>query len=117
MDLTLAPILTSLFLTFLFSFFISSLLFSRVSIKHINKKMEKDGVYPPSWDQGIGASASVYVFAILFNKYRIKNKLFDARFIAKHARTIDKVIAAIYFTSVAGMIICLCIITLFKSLT
>ena len=115
MDLTLAPILTSLFLTFLFSFFISSLLFSRVSMKHINKKMELDD--PPSWDRGIGASASFYVFAILFNKYRIKNKLFDARFIAKHARTIDKVIAAIYFTSVAGMIICLCIITLFKSLT
>ena len=106
-----------LLITFICVCFISSLLFSRVSIKHINKKMEKDGVYPPSWDQGIGASASVYVFAILFNKYRIKNKLFDARFIAKHARTIDKVIAAIYFTSVAGMIICLCIITLFKSLT
>ncbi|HEA16583.1 MAG TPA: hypothetical protein ENH88_09105 [Pseudoalteromonas prydzensis] len=111
----LAPILTYLFLTFLFSFFISSLLLSRMSIKHINIQMEKDGVYPPSWDRGIGASASFYVFAMLFSKYRIKNTLFDARFVAKHARPIDRVIAAVHFISVTGMIICLCIITLFKS--
>ena len=115
MDLTLAPILISLFLTFLVSFFISSLLFSRVSMKHINKKMEKNGVYPPSWDRGIGASASFYVFAILFNKYRIKNKLFDARFIANHTRPIDRVITAAHFASVTGTTISLCIALYYQS--
>ncbi|WP_404343463.1 hypothetical protein [Pseudoalteromonas mariniglutinosa] len=107
----LTSFLVYLFLTFLFSFFISSLLLSRMSIKHINKQMAKDGVYPPSWDRGIGASASFYVFAMLFNKYRIKNQLFDARFVAKHARPIDKIIGATHSISVAGTVVCLCIIT------
>ncbi len=77
--------------------------------------MEKDSVSPPSWDKGIGASASFYVFAILFNKYRIKNKLFDARFIANHTRPIDRVIAASHFVSATGMAISLCIVSYYQS--
>ena len=39
--------------------------------------MELDDLHLHSWDRGIGASDSFYVFAILFNNYRIKNKLSD----------------------------------------
>jgi len=111
----LAPFLIYLFYIFLISTFASSILFSRISIKYINKNMEKDGVDPPSWDRGIGASASFYIFAMFFERSRTPTPMFDARFVAKHARPIDRVIAAAHFISVTGMIICLCIITLFKS--
>ena len=77
--------------------------------------MELDDAYSPSWDKGIGASVSFYVFAILFNKYRIKNKLFNARFIANHTRPIDRVIAAAHFVSVTAMAISLCIALYYQS--
>ena len=54
--------------------------------KHINKNMEKDGVYPPSWDKGIGASVSFYIFAMFFERSRIPTPMFDGRFVAKYAR-------------------------------
>ena len=77
--------------------------------------MEKDSVSPPSWDKGIGASASFYVLTILFNKYRIKNKLFDGRFVANHTRPIDRVITAAHFVSVKGAAISLCIALYYQS--
>jgi len=77
--------------------------------------MELDDAYSPSWDKGIGASVSFYVFAILFNKYRIKNKLFNARFIANHTRPIDRVIAAAHFVPVTAMAISLCIALYYQS--
>ncbi len=77
--------------------------------------MELDDLHLHSWDRGIGASDSFYVFAILFNNYRIKNKLFDARFIANHTRPIDRVITAAYFLSVTGTTISLCIALYYQS--
>ncbi|GEM_PF-6454105 len=43
--------------------FASGVLFYRVSVKY----MEKDGVSPPGWDKGIGASVSFYIFAIFLS--------------------------------------------------
>ena len=77
--------------------------------------MELDDAYSPSWDKSIGASVSFYVFAILFNKYRIKNKLFDGRFVANHTRPIDRVITAAHFVSVKGAAISLCIALYYQS--
>ena len=77
--------------------------------------MELDDAYSPSWDKGIGASVSFYVFAILFNKYRIKNKLFDGRFVANHTRPIDRVITAAHFVSATGMAISLSIVSYYQS--
>lgn len=111
----LAPFLVYLFYIFLISTFASSILFSRISIKYINKNMEKDGVHPPSWDRGIGASVSFYIFAMFFKRSRIPTPMFDGRFVAKYARPIDKVIGAIHSISVLGTIVCLCIITYLQS--
>lgn len=47
--------------------FASGVLFYRVSVKYIDKHMEKDGVSPPGWDKGIGASVSFYIFAMFLN--------------------------------------------------
>ena len=36
---------------FMIGTFASGILFSRISVKHINKNMEKDGVFPPKLGQ------------------------------------------------------------------
>ena len=101
-------------LIFLVISFASSILFSRISIKYINKNMEKDGVDPPSWDRGIGASASFYIFAMFFERSRTPTPLFDGRFVAKYARPIDRIIGAIHSISVAATALCLCIVSYFS---
>ena len=77
--------------------------------------MEKDGVEAPTWDKGIGASVSFYIFAIFFERSRVPTPMFDGRFVAKYARPVDKVIGAIHSISVAGTIVCLCTITYLQS--
>lgn len=99
---------------FMIGTFASGVLFSRISVKHINKNMEKDGVHPPNWDQGIGASVSFYVFAMFFERSRIPTPMFDGRFVAKYSRPIDKVLGAVHLISVIGMMLCLCIVTYFS---
>ena len=94
--------------------FASGVLFYRVSVKHIDKHMEKDGVSPPGWDKGIGASVSFYIFSMFFERSRIPTPLFDGRFVAKYARPIDKVIGAAHLISVFGAIICLCIVSYYQ---
>jgi hypothetical protein len=76
--------------------------------------MELDDAYSPSWDKGIGASVSFYIFAMFFERSRIPTPLFDGRFVAKYARPIDKVIGAAHLISVFGAIICLCIVSYYQ---
>lgn len=76
--------------------------------------MEKDGVLPPNWDKGIGASVSFYVFAMFFERSRIPTPMFDGRFVAKYARPVDKTIGMIHLISVTGMMLCLCIVSYFS---
>ncbi|WP_413403457.1 hypothetical protein [Pseudoalteromonas sp. KJ71-7] len=99
---------------FMIGTFASGVLFSRISVKHINKNMEKDGVLPPNWDKGIGASVSFYIFAMFFERSRIPTPMFDGRFVAKYSRPIDKVLGAVHLISVTGMMLCLCIVTYFS---
>lgn len=110
----LAPFLIYFFFIFLFSTFISGVLYSRISVKYINSKMEEDGVYPPCWDKGIGASVSFYIFAMFFERSRIPTPMFDGRFVAKYTRTLDKIIGAIHLVSIIGAVLSLCIITFLK---
>ncbi|MBC7007675.1 hypothetical protein BIZ38_04310 [Pseudoalteromonas sp. BZK2] len=94
--------------------FASGVLFYRVSVKYIDKHMEKDGVSPPGWDKGIGASVSFYIFAMFFERSRIPTPMFDGRFVAKYTRTLDKIIGAIHLVSIIGAVLSLCIITFLK---
>ena len=102
------------FIIFTVVTFASGVLFYRVSVKYIDKHMEKDGVSPLSWDKGIGASVSFYIFAMFFERSRIPTPLFDGRFVAKYARPIDRVIGAAHLISVFGAIICLCIVSYYQ---
>ena len=74
-------------------------------MKYIDKHMEKDSVSPPSWDRGIGASAPFYALAIFVKRARKSTPLFDGRFVAKHARPIDKFLAFLHLVSTSGFII------------
>tara|TARA_Y100000034_G_scaffold131649_1_gene192858 strand:+ start:1075 stop:1422 length:348 start_codon:yes stop_codon:yes gene_type:complete len=85
--------------------FIFVVLFARISIKHINKKMLKDNITPPLWDKGVGASAPFYAMAIFFKRSRLPTPLFDGRFKAKHARPVDKVLAFLHLFTMAGLTI------------
>ncbi|WP_076924954.1 hypothetical protein [Pseudoalteromonas sp. EB27] len=101
-------------IVFMIGTFASGILFSRISVKHINKNMKKDGVLPPNWDKGIGASVSFYVFAMFFERSRIPTPMFDGRFVAKYARPVDKTIGMIHLISVTGMMMCMCIVSYFS---
>ncbi|MEM7421728.1 MAG: hypothetical protein AAF364_18700 [Pseudomonadota bacterium] len=83
--------------------FIFVVLFTRISIKHINKKMLKDNITPPLWNKGVGAP--FYAMAIFFKRSRLPTPLFDGRFIAKHARPVDKVLAFLHLFTMAGLTI------------
>ena len=43
---------------------IMTVIFPRISVRHINNRMLENGVSPPSWDKGLGASAPFYALAI-----------------------------------------------------
>ncbi len=84
---------------------IMTVIFPRISIRHIESKMQENGVSPPSWDRGIGASAPFYALAIFVKRARKSTPLFDGRFVAKHARPIDKFLAFLHLVSTSGFII------------
>lgn len=43
---------------------IMTVIFPRISVRHINNRMLENGASPPSWDKGLGASAPFYALAI-----------------------------------------------------
>ncbi len=48
----------------IFNFLAATMWFARVSVKHIDRKLELSGVGKPEWD-GIGIRISIYALAIL----------------------------------------------------
>ncbi len=82
-----------------------AVLFPRISIKYIDRKMLQDGISSPSWDRGIGASAPFYAMAIFCKRARKPTPLFDGSHVAKHARPIDKVLAFLHLISTTGFIL------------
>ncbi len=42
------------------AFLISTLCFTRISMKHIEKKMRDEGIHEPLWDKGIGIRVTMY---------------------------------------------------------
>tara|TARA_B100000700_G_scaffold42090_1_gene43055 strand:- start:1072 stop:1413 length:342 start_codon:yes stop_codon:yes gene_type:complete len=101
--MTVEGIINLMLIIFMPLFLLMMVLFQRVSAAHISKGMESEGVPPPSWDKGLGASAPCYAMAIFFRRWRGPTFMFDGRLVPKYARTIDKVLAAIYLFSVIGV--------------
>ncbi|MFT4906087.1 MAG: hypothetical protein ACI978_000144 [Oleispira sp.] len=74
-----------------FSIFISTiatLLFSRISVKHIEREMAKEGIAPPVWDKGIGGRIIMYAMVIVANK-AAKTSPVEDEAILRHARKKD----------------------------
>jgi hypothetical protein len=91
---------------FLISFSTWSLaifLFGRISVKHIEREMAKEGIEQPLWDKGIGSIVVTYSLIMVFPK--LNPTIVDFEAVRKHTRKEDKTLAvflqissAIFFT-------------------
>jgi|TARA_B110000211_G_scaffold178214_1_gene201475 hypothetical protein len=78
-----------------FSIFISAiatLIFSRISVKHIEQEMVKEGIEPPVWDKGIGGRIIMYAMVIVANK-AAKTSPVEDEAILRHARKKDYILS------------------------
>lgn len=72
---------------------VSTLLFIRVSVKRIEKKMSKDGHGPVGWDRDTwGVRFPMYTTVLMRGK-PAKVSLVDDQLILKYATTFDRVLA------------------------
>jgi hypothetical protein len=86
---------------FVFSFLmagIGTFLFGRISVKHIEREMAKEGIEPPTWDKGIGGRVTMYAMVIVTNKVAKSSPVNDEA-ILRHTRNKDKQLALLYTIS------------------
>lgn len=74
------------------SFLISTLCFTRISMKYIEKKMREEGIYEPLWDKGLGIRVSMYGKVIRRQK-PAKATVVNDEAILRYARPIDLILA------------------------
>ncbi|CCN70505.1 hypothetical protein VIBNISFn118_220014 [Vibrio nigripulchritudo SFn118] len=84
--------------TLFFIMGIACILFCRISVKHIDSKMNENGISPPAWDRGIGARSIMYAMVLSSNKIA-KVSPVDDEAILKNSRKKDAVLAKIYLYS------------------
>ncbi|KOF29536.1 hypothetical protein ACX09_16975 [Vibrio alginolyticus] len=88
---------------------VSTLLFIRVSVKRIEKKMSKDG--PVGWDRDTwGVRFPMYTTVLMRGK-PAKVSLVDDQLILKYATTFDRVLAFVVTISFVLFLACGAIIT------
>lgn len=92
-------------LPIIISYLISTLCFTRISMKHIEKKMREEGIHEPLWDKGIGIRVSMYGKVIRRQK-PAKATIVNDEAILRHARPIDLVLARVMHYSLVMMMIC-----------
>ncbi|WDE03701.1 hypothetical protein SG34_020280 [Thalassomonas viridans] len=83
---------------------ISVFCFGRITVKHIEREMAKEGKLPPVWDKGIGGRLSPYAMAIIAKK-AARLSIVDDEAIRKHARRKDWYLAVFYFASFIAFLI------------
>jgi hypothetical protein len=78
-------------------------LFGRISVKHIERAMTKEGIEQPVWDKGIGSIIVTYSLIMVFP--RLNPTIVDFEAVRRHTRNKDKRLAfflqissAIFFT-------------------
>lgn len=84
-----------LFFVVLCMWCLTTLLFGRISVKHIEREMKKEGILPPVWDKGIGGRIIMYAMVITAKK-AVKKSPVDDEAILRHIRPIDKKLAWLY---------------------
>ncbi|WP_281556825.1 hypothetical protein [Thalassomonas sp. RHCl1] len=63
--------------------------FGRISVKHIENEMAKEGKLPPEWDKGIGARLAAYSSVNLFPNINRHASLIDVESTKRYGRKID----------------------------
>lgn len=94
------------FLSFI-SFFLLAInifAFGRISVRHIEREMEKKGLQPPFWDKGMGIRLSMYAFTIIRGKAD-NSLLIDQQSIIKHARKIDWYLAIVLMATITMLLV------------
>ena len=84
------------------SFFVwclATFLFSRISVKHIEREMAKEDIAPPAWDKGIGARMIAYAGIIVFPNLKRHASLVNIEATKRFCRKKDKQLALFYVTS------------------
>ena len=84
------------------SYLISTLCFTRISMKHIEKKMREEGIHEPLWDKGLGIRVSMYGKVIRRQKPAMATVVNDEA-ILRHARPIDLILARVMHISFIGL--------------
>lgn len=85
-----------------------SVCFGRISVKHIEQEMAKEGKSPPGWDKGIGARVGAYAVALVIKRIS-PHSIIDTKAAKRHARKKDVFLAKLFlsslvlFITVAGM--------------
>lgn len=83
---------------------IAILSFGRISVRHIEREMEKEGIAPPYWDKGVGIRNIMYAMTITRNRVN-KVTVFDEQAVIDHARKIDWYLAIFLQISTAAVFI------------
>lgn len=90
---------------------VSTLLFIRISVERIEKKMLRDGHDPIGWDRnGWGFRFPMYTSVLIRGK-PAKVSLVDDQLILKYATTFDRVLAYVVSISFMLFLVCGAIIT------
>lgn len=97
----------------IFYFGISTFLFGRITVKHIERATAKEGIDPPIWDKGIGARIVAYAGIIAFPNLKRHASLVNIKATKRFTREKDKKLAWLYIFSVASFFIVLIVFYLF----
>lgn len=92
---------------------ISTFLFGRITVKHIERAMAKEGIDPPIWNKGIGVRIVAYAGIIAFPNLKRHASLVNIEATKRFTREKDKKLAWWYIISVASFFIVLIVFYLF----
>ncbi len=82
---------------------LATLLFSRISVKHIESEMAKEGILPPEWDKGIGMRYPAYASIIMRPNTKRHASTVDIEATKRLSRRIDWYLAV--FVQLSSVII------------
>jgi hypothetical protein len=101
-----------------FSFFIwgiTTFLFKRISVNHIEQEMAKEGIIPPAWDKGIGARMIAYAGIIAFPNLNRHASLINIEATKRFSRKKDKYFAGLLISTSLLLFIVLAVFSIFFS--
>ena len=90
---------------------IAIFLFGRISVKHIEREMAKEGLEPPVWDKGIGSIIVTYSLIMVFPK--LNPIIVDFAAVRRYTRKKDKKLAWFYFITMISFFIILIVFYFF----